>query len=298
MAAASYDMSTSKSFNVVSAISCAGSDLKANEDRYGHNDEIAFVTDGATGLGHRQYMDGFSTDAEWFADFATDYLLSGSGASTDIQAVMTGLMERARFHFFQAGKGEEIPRYAWPSASVALITLQEGHIQFAGLGDCTVYVGNPRAGVKKYSALQNFAQAESAFAKVHVAHSKGIHGESLLENAHTLDHLRKARAAHNTPDGNIWTLGLVPEAAERLQQTAIPVNPGDEVLICSDGFSALEETYLAYSSDSLLQAVNSKGLEEMYQELRHIEHSVDPTGEKFPRFKRSDDATALHLILE
>ena len=145
--------------------------------------------------------------------------------------------------------------------------------------------------------MLDFAQAESAFAQTHVARSKGIRGESLLESSHTLQHLRQARSAHNTPNGSVWTLGLVPEAAGRLHQTTIPVSAGDEVLICSDGFSALEETYLAYSSQSLLEAANSKGLNELYQELRHIEHIVDPTGEKFPRFKRSDDATALHLRL-
>ncbi len=37
----------------------------------------------------------------------------------------------------------------------------------------------------------------------------------------------------------------------------------------------------------------SDGLAGLLQELRHIEREVDPDGTRFPRFKRSDDATAL-----
>ena len=282
---------------VVSSISRAGSELKANEDQFGHTSKIAFVADGATGLGDRQYISGFPSDASWFSDFTTRFLLANATESEDVPALLFDLMKHARNEFFAANDGEDVPRYAWPSASIAIVDRQPDHLRFFGLGDCTAYIGNPDTGVKKYSAMQNFAQAESAFAKAHVARSNGIQGESLLENAHTLDRLRESRAAHNTPEGRIWTLGLVPEAAERIFQTSIPVTSSDEVLICSDGFSALEETYLSYSSESLLEAANSKGLDILYQELRHIEHQVDPTGEKFPRFKRSDDATALHLKL-
>ena len=290
-------MSTHLKLEVVASISRAGSELKANEDQYGHTSEFAFVADGATGLGDRQYISGFPSDASWFSDFATRYLLENSSGPGDVPALLFDLMKHARSEFFAANDGKDVPRYAWPSASIAIIDRQPDHLRFYGLGDCTAYVGNLDSGVKKYSAMQDFAQAESAFAKSHVVRSNGIQGESLLEDAHTLDRLRKSRAAHNTSDGWIWTLGLVPEAADRIYQTSIPANSGDEVLICSDGFSALEETYLAYSSHSLLEAANSKGLDALYQELRHIEQQVDPTGEKFPRFKRSDDATALHLKL-
>jgi len=283
---------------LISAISQAGSDTKANEDRYGHSDSIGFVVDGATGLGEKQYMAGFPSDAAWFAELSAHALLNNTDAQKDTRLFLARFMETARKAFFSSHNNQEIPRYAWPSASIALISLEESKLTFSGLGDCTAYVGMPGSQVQKYSALQDFAQAESAFAQIHVAMANGIQGESLLDSADTLEQLRKARSTHNTPEGSIWTLGLEPAAAEHLQQKTIPVAKGGEILICSDGFSALEETYQSYSPGSFVEAARSQGLKALYHQLRDIEQTIDPLGKKYPRFKRSDDATALFLSIE
>ena len=66
------------------------------------------------------------------------------------------------------------------------------------------------------------------------------------------------------------------------------------VLIASDGFLALVSDYGAYDMQGLMAAVAEKGLAALGEELRAIEDH-DPLGEKFPRFKKSDDATAILL---
>jgi hypothetical protein len=57
---------------------------------------------------------------------------------------------------------------------------------------------------------------------------------------------------------------------------------------------ALASDYGAYGADSLMQAAVEKGLKALGEELRVIE-AGDAVGDKFPRFKKSDDATALLL---
>ena len=74
----------------------------------------------------------------------------------------------------------------------------------------------------------------------------------------------------------------------------INVPAGALLLIASDGFLALATDYGAYDEMSLVTAAKSKGLAALGQELRAIE-SADPMGEKFARFKKSDDSTALLL---
>ena len=64
-------------------------------------------------------------------------------------------------------------------------------------------------------------------------------------------------------------------------------------LAMSDGFSALELKYTRYSAEALLRAAVQKGLAPLAAELRHIEEVEDPAGLAYPRFKRSDDATAV-----
>ena len=62
-------------------------------------------------------------------------------------------------------------------------------------------------------------------------------------------------------------------------------------LLASDGFLALASDYGAYSADSLMAAAMDKGLEGVGRGIaRH--RSGRRGGDKFPRFKKSDDATA------
>jgi hypothetical protein len=68
------------------------------------------------------------------------------------------------------------------------------------------------------------------------------------------------------------------------------------VLLCTDGFSALVDRYDAYDAAGLVKAALDKGLQELGRELRAIE-TADAGGAKHPRFKPSDDATAMLLRL-
>jgi hypothetical protein len=64
-------------------------------------------------------------------------------------------------------------------------------------------------------------------------------------------------------------------------------------LLCTDGFAALCDQYGRYSPADLVAAAKSQGLKALLAELRHVERTEDPDGLLYPRFKISDDATAL-----
>ncbi|MCB1459818.1 MAG: hypothetical protein KDJ48_11255, partial [Nitratireductor sp.] len=91
----------------------------------------------------------------------------------------------------------------------------------------------------------------------------------------------------------VWTLGLVEEAADHVKVMEAEVRPGDMFLLMSDGFSALSEAYGCHTQTGLLQAAQEPGLAALLRELREVERVLDPDGQQFPRFKRSDDATAI-----
>ena len=57
---------------ILDTITDPGKPGRPNEDRFGFNDCAAFVLDGATGLGDRQFMEGFGSD---FGFDATDDML-------------------------------------------------------------------------------------------------------------------------------------------------------------------------------------------------------------------------------
>jgi hypothetical protein len=105
--------------------------------------------------------------------------------------------------------------------------------------------------------------------------------------------LRKSRDMINSQKGG-WLFGPDARAAEHVSSAHIEATAGTHVLLASDGFLALVSDYDRYEIDSLMQAVRHKGLAELGKELREIEDG-DAEGIRFPRFKTSDDATALLL---
>jgi hypothetical protein len=105
--------------------------------------------------------------------------------------------------------------------------------------------------------------------------------------------LRRARNFVNTVAGG-WLFGPDARAAAHVATAAVAAPAGTVVLLVTDGFLALSSDYDRYSPGALLDAALSRGLSALGKELRALEES-DPDGRRFPRFKKSDDATAMLL---
>ncbi len=105
--------------------------------------------------------------------------------------------------------------------------------------------------------------------------------------------LRRARNRLNTEGGN-WAFGPDARAAGHAGFKRVGAPSGTHVLLGSDGFFALVSEYDRYNVEGLMAAACANGLAALGQEVRGIE-TGDPGGHRFPRFKTSDDATALLL---
>jgi hypothetical protein len=57
------------------------------------------------------------------------------------------------------------------------------------------------------------------------------------------------------------------------------------------------DNYALCTATDLIDRAGRDGLGTLLQKLRHIERDVDPDGGIFPRYKRSDDASAILLKL-
>lgn len=283
---------------ILDKTSAPGSTNRVNEDASGSNDHAAFVIDGATGLGNKQIMPDAGSDAAWLASFAAEKLATEISPDRDVSSIVRCCIVEARATFKAANHGELPERFAWPSASFVLLQINESNIQLSGLGDCVVYaaIGDR---VAKFSPLLGFPDVERGWASRHIDKAGGFgEGSDLLSNPETLDDLRMARSLQNTSQGGVWTLGLEPAAADHLVVDGQEILERVHCLLCSDGFSALVDSYGAYAPETLIEAAISHGLTTLVDELRHIETKVDPDGKRFPRFKRSDDATALLLRID
>lgn len=281
---------------VLDSISKPGNPAKANEDRLGYNDAAAFVIDGATGLGDRQYMAGAGSDAAWIAGHFADGFTRQVATSSHLPDIARELSQAARDRFLS--EHPETPRYAWPLSAFAMLQAAEDGFHFHGLADCGVFLLHDDGRADFHIAIPGIYEGEQVQARRHIERNGGITpGGGAHANAETMTQLRAARERQNVPGGSLWSLGLVPEASEHIVSHKLELRAPARAVICSDGLSDLVVLYDAYDAGGLVAAATSRGLEPLVEELRRFEREIDPEGLRYPRFKQSDDTTALLVEL-
>jgi hypothetical protein len=165
-----------------------------------------------------------------------------------------------------------------------------GDIYGVDLGDCRMFAQDADGMVHVKGGAEGSRDAEARAA----AKQKDA-DKPLLERTATIEMLRNNRASLNKP-GAEWTFGVDPACAEHARLWEISITRPTHLLLMTDGFAVLADQYGAYDPAGLVRAAIDKGLEELGRELRAIERA-DAAGAKHPRFKASDDATALLMRL-
>lgn len=271
----------------VEAISLAGDRVKQNDDACGFADGRAWVLDGATDLDDAPLIGGAS-DAAWIAHFANAYL--HCGAYDRIEDAVRRASLYAGAAFAQHLGAQSYERWQSPISSLLMLEETESGVHGLDLGDSRVFALDAGGAVFVAGGPDDAADDESALAAKQTDKDK-----PLLRRAETIDMLRRMRAQLNQP-GSRWTFCLDPACADHARAFAWELKRPAHVLLMTDGFSALTDRYRAYSAGELVQAALDKGLHELSRELRAIENA-DQSGDKHPRFKKSDDATALLMRL-
>lgn len=281
----------SLAFELLDSLSLPGDTAKANEDAFGHDAKAAVVMDGATPLGDG-LMPGPS-DAAWIAQFGARRLLAhlrdGAGARKALRSALADAQKS--FEALRRHPPEEM--WQMPCASMMLAVAGEGGIEFLSFGDCAALVQPEGGAVLVIGETFDKRAAEARRAQA-IAREKNLSPASNLNRPEFLTVLRATRNRINS--GSHWLFSPDAKAASHASRRLVKAVPGMLVLLASDGFLALASDYGVYNADSLMQAAREKGLKALGEELRAIE-AGDAGGDKFPRFKKSDDATALLLRL-
>ena len=255
-------------------LSLPGDPAKANEDAFQHGETAAVVLDGATPLGD-PLMPGPS-DAAWIAQFGARRLLAhlrdGEGARKALRSALSDAQKSFEaLRMMLAAQGDDGLEFLWFGDCAALVWQGEGPVQVVGEG---------------FDKRSDETGLAGRLAKAQ--------GKPATDRSHFIDSLKERRNRINS--GNYWLFSPEPKAASHVSRRVMKLAPGAVILLASDGFLALASDYGAYNPHSLLSAALSRGLAALGEELRAIENA-DAGGETFPRFKKSDDSTALLLKL-
>ena len=303
------------SFVVKDSLSLPGGPV--NEDAFAQSDSAALVIDGATPLGEA-LMPG-SSDAAWLAGFGARRLMAHLKDGDEPKEALGHALRDAEKSFEALRRRPVREKWETPAASMMLATFFDdplrsslapgpattppparyararsefGSIEFLWFGDCSaLLLQNENCDVIGEAFDKRGQEADRARK---LAKEKNLPPAPDLNRPEILTALRAGRNRINS--GSHWLFSPDPRAAAHVSRRTAKASPGALLLLASDGFLALASDYGAYDAAGLIRAARDKGLAALGAALRAIENA-DALGEKFPRFKKSDDATALLLEL-
>jgi Protein phosphatase 2C len=238
-----------------------------------------WIIDGATDLGEPGLV-GARGGAAWIAAAADRALAAADDAPLSaIVAAMFGAVAQA---FNAARTRKSAGAWELPSASFLAIRVEDGRLDCAWLGDCAgFHIG---AGVVVRIGPQPVEKdSEAALASSFVDQDPA----RLVKAAPVLAELRNGRSRSGR-----HILGVDPAMAAHVHHATRPCCAGDDIVLMTDGFAALFDRYAPDSAQSLSAALHCEGLHGLAVHLRAAE-TDDATCTRWPRFKGSDDATAI-----
>ena len=277
-------------FALLDSLSLPADPAKANEDAFAAEKNDAVVLDGATGLGE-MLLPGPS-DAAWIAHFGARRLMAHRRDGDSPKDALLHALADTEKSFAGLRRRPPKAKYEIPLASMMFVSAEEGGFAALWFGDCAALVMRPGEGVDIVGEAFAKRAAEARHVKL-LAEAKGLAPVGDISRTAVLPHLRASRNKVNTREGG-WLFSPDPRAADHVGSRRLAAPPGTLVLLATDGFLALASDYGASDAQGLMEAARDRGLKALGEELRAIEEA-DGEGRRFPRLKKSDDATALLL---
>lgn len=270
---------------IIDQISLGGFRHKANEDRVGAAGRHAWVIDGATGLGE-PFMGGAS-DAAWLAQVTHEALTRHAELP---QAALLEAMAAEITERFAAERRRALgPAWELPCGAFMLASVDDAGVSLAWTGDC-------RAVVDAGFVMEFGATARSEADEAGLVSRFGGGGEA-AERYRTPDALAMLREMRGLMLAEGAALILCPDVSFLKRVTTARVEaPSADLLLMTDGFAAAELRYgLVAGARGMLAEALGAGLAAIASKLRVFEVETDPDSRLKPRWKRSDDASAILL---
>jgi len=269
---------------LIDAVCLAGTRTGCNDDAFGLNGQAAWVIDGATDLA--EPLTGAASDASWIARTANAWLHGRADlASAPFDRLVAEAASAAHAAFSALVDPASAPRWRWPIAALLMAREAPAGLEIADLGDCRMFA----EGASFVGSL-DAKDEEIAAAAAHASDPSGLRYKAPA----ALEMLRRQRdALYDT----VGVFGIDPACGRHVRIRTVRLDRPAHFILATDGFAALVDVYEAHDSESLVEAALAHGLAPLAAELRAIE-TADSDGARHPRWKRSDDATALLLRLD
>jgi hypothetical protein len=270
-------------FDPVDMLSWPGKLGRPNEDAFAHADRLVAVFDGATMIADPVLH--ADSDAAWIARKGAEGVIRNDVAGLTAKDILKLTAQMVHRDYLAQRFRAPVANYENPFAAMMLLRLTGNEMDALWFGDCAALVKPPDG--------ETFVIGETLELRAGEAEkAKSLSADGQIRTPEIIDALRAGRDRLN--NGGKWVFGTDPVCVDHVSARRVTVSAGTEILVASDGVFALISDYGRYTPETLMAAIISKGLKALFTELREVENA-DADCKRFPRFKTSDDATAILL---
>lgn len=264
-----------------------------NEDATHSDSQYLFVLDGATGL-FGQTVTPCQSDAQWlshnFKAYLTTHLSLMDKSLADIVSVG---IKNVKSDFEVYKKVEKSEDY--PSCSCSIVRINGDFLEYLSMADSPILVQKIDGTVtviaeERLQVLDKISLCQA----VEISKTDNISVKDAIPKI--AETLKKHRNLLNSKDG-YHAISIDSNAPYGAVLGSLPLAEIHAVAICSDGFSQHFDTLnISKNAEDFFNILLSKPAEEIFLDIVHKQKS-DPTFDKYPRFKLSDDASVALGIL-
>lgn len=252
-----------------------------SEDWSAASDDLVVVLDGATARTGTGCVHGIAWYARRLGRAVADLAADRGMPLTDV--LRTAIARTADAHRDTC----DLTHPGTPSAAVGILRETPDRWEYLVLGDVTVAAATPAGElVVSDERVGASAAAERAEADRHPIGSPAKQA-ALLRMKHA------ELAARNRDDG-YWTAATDPAAADHALCGSVPKAGVTACAVLTDGV-ARAVAFGLLDWPGVFTVLHERGPAELLRLVREAEAS-DPAGQRWPRNKKSDDATAVFLL--
>jgi len=254
-----------------------------NEDWFSASPHLVVVLDGATARTNTGCTHGIS----WYAAHLGSALSQGAAdANLSLKDVLAAGIESVAALHPQC----DLTHEGTPSAAVAMVRLQDGWVDYLVLGDVSIVL-DTSAGI---SAVSDERVSQTAPIERRIADGYSI---GSVEKSEALVRMKHAELAMRNRPGGYWIAAADPSAASQALARRIAIGSLRRFAVLTDGAARIVNVFGELSWRELLDLAEKDGPETVLRRVRVAEES-DPEGVRWPRNKRSDDATLALAVAE
>ncbi len=181
-----------------------------------------------------------------------------------------------------------LDREAVPASTVAIIRERDDVLDYLVLSDNVLVLDLGDEGIR---TITDKRVEEVAGEEMHAA-LRGPTGTP--EHAARVSTLVTVQRRLRNRPGGYWVAATDPAAADEAITGAVDISRVRQAALLTDGASRLVDSFGSLSWAQLLDLLSTEGPAALIARTREAE-LADPVGERWPRFKRSDDATAAYV---